>query len=204
MFARVGSKGAGFTGFELLIVIGLVGLLAWLVVSRFNDLAVNARNTERRLDTSIIAAELEAFYAIEGYYPASASSLPSYAQFISQGVPAPDTIAFLDPTGSFIDDSPTASTNAPATGYDPAEIPEGSQYTYAPYGCQLVTTDDPAASQPDAAAGSETETTADDQTDDEGTDGEGEAETDSFDNCQSYIIYAWLENSLVYSKISTN
>ena len=177
----------------MLIVVGLVGLLAWLVISRFSDLSTDARDTERRLDTSIIAAELEAFHAIEGHYPASATLLPSYAQFLTQGAPAPDTVAFLDPVGSFILDSPTASANAPATGYDPAEMPEGGQYTYAPYNCVGGVSTPPEDESP--AGEAEAETTGEDETVDD---------AENFDTCQSYVIYAWLEKDLVYSKVSVN
>lgn len=188
-------KSLGFTGFELLIVVGLVGLLAWLVISRFSGLSTDARDTERRLDTSIIAAELEAFHTIGGHYPASTTLLPSYAQYLTQGAPAPDTVAFLDPSGNFILDAPTASANAPATGYDPAEIPEGSQYTYAPYGCVA------AANVPEEDAGPADETEAETTGEDETVD---DTAAENFDTCQSYVIYAWMENDLVYSKVSVN
>lgn len=194
---RVNPKRLGFTGFELLIVIGLVGLLAWLVVSRFSDLSTVARNTERRLDLSIIAAELEAFHATVGHYPASATVLPSYSQFISQNSPTPDTIAYLDPVGNFIENAPTASTNLPATGYDPAETPEGSQYTYAPYNCSPTT---PAVAEPET----ETETDQTAEADPETSEDSVDETAESFDSCQSYVIYAWMENDLVYSKVSNN
>ncbi len=201
MLTKIRPKGSGFTGFELLIVIALVGLLAWLVVGRFSELATDARNTERRLDISIVSAELEALHSLQDHYPASASALPSYLRFTADGQPqaTPDTNAFIDPTGNFIQDSPTASTNAPTTGYDPAEIPDGGQYTYAPYGCSLAETGE--ATTNEAAADATNE-----ETTDETTDGTTEVdETDeNFSSCQSYVIYAWLEGDLVYSKVSTN
>ena len=197
---QIRPRGSGFTGFELLIVIGLVGLLAWLVVSRFSELATDARNTERRLDISIVSAELEAIHSLQDHYPASTSALPSYLRFTAEGEPqaTPDTNAFIDPTGNFIQDSPTASTNIPATGYDPAEIPEGSQYTYAPYGCSLAETGE--ATDDEVAA-----STTGEETTDETSDGTTEVdETDNFSSCQSYVIYAWLEGDLIYSKVSIN
>ena len=202
MSTGIRPKGFGFTGFELLIVIALVGLLAWLVVSRFGELSTDARNTERRLDISIVSAELEAFHSIEGNYPASTSSLPSYLQFTEDGQPraTADTNAFIDPVGNFIQDSPTASTNAPATGYDPSETPEGSQYTYAPYGCSVVEATEPTEeTAPDEAttdeAGQETDNGETTEVDETG---------ENFSSCQSYVIYGWLEGSLVYSKVSTD
>lgn len=204
MLTKIHPRSSGFTGFELLIVIALVGILAWLVVSRFSDLSTDARNIERRLDISIIAAELEGYKNAEGHYPPTASTLPSYSQFLNEGVPTSDTIAFLDPAGNPIEDSPTASTNIPTTGYNPDETPEGAQYTYAPYGCNPV--DQPQDTEAEDTGAEETpnneedssETEADGQAEDQPDD----TETEAFDTCQGYVLYAWLENDTVYSKVN--
>ena len=190
---------AGFTGFELLIVIALIGLLAWLVVSRFGDLAVVARDTERRLDVNILAAELEAFRADRGHYPASTAELAISPQVGSDGQiqGTPDSIVLFDPDNQPIQSSPTASTNPPSNGYSP-ERPDGSQYTYAPYSCNPVGPVAEAEAETDEAS-DEAEATENGQAEPEVED---ETEQQVFDRCQQYVIYAWLEAGGIYFKAS--
>lgn len=196
---------SGFTGFELLIVAALVGLLAWLVVGRFNGLAVISRDTERRVDINILADELESFHANLGHYPPSVSGLPSFPRPEPDGQTqvTADSGALFDPDGQLTQDSPTASTNAPATGYYGPERPDGPQYTYAPYSCNPIELPDEAGDEA-AEAGDEAatdETGEVDQTESGEAEAGDEAEV-SFDRCQQYVIYAWLESGGVYFKVS--
>ncbi len=196
MYMRRTSRAAGFTGFELLIVIALVGLLAWLVIIRFGNLAVIARDTERRLDLNILATELEGFQHDLGYYPPNFEVLTIFPQVDESGQTrlSPDTVALIDPDGNLSLVSPSASTNLPDTGYGP-DRPDGAQYTYAPYNCSLAETNPETEAVVDPAA----------------TEGEDETATDDipdadenivFDQCQQYVLYGWLESGQVYFKVS--
>ena len=197
MSTRIRPSATGFTGFELLIVIALVGLLAWLVVSRFGDLAVVARDTERRLDVNILAAELETFHADQGYYPPYVESLSIFPQTTEDGQQrlSPDAIALIDPSGRLVVASPTASTNIPASGYS-QDQPEGGQYTYAPYSCSLAPNPEASEEAPEETEADQTEASADETgaeaTEEEAAD-ETEADSELFSECQKYVIYAWLE-----------
>ena len=189
-------RAAGFTGFELLIVIALVGLLGWLVVSRFGSLAVIARDTERRLDLNILAAELEAFQHDQGHYPSNFEVLGIFPRVDESGQTqlSPDAVALIDPDGNLAMVSPTASTNLPDTGYGP-DRPDGAQYTYAPYNCSLVETNPGTEAVVDPAVTEGEDETATDDTPDVD-------ENPVFDQCQRYVLYGWLESGQIYFKVS--
>lgn len=64
-------KQRGFTIVELLIVIVVIGILAALVITTFSGIQQKGRNTERQTDINAIHAQLEAYYAQNGGYPAA-------------------------------------------------------------------------------------------------------------------------------------
>jgi len=61
---------SGFTIVELLIVIVVIAILATISVVAFNGVQMRARDAKRASDIATIAKALEAYYAVNGRYPA--------------------------------------------------------------------------------------------------------------------------------------
>lgn len=59
----------GFTIVELLIVVVVIGILAALVTVTYSEIQAKARNTNRQSDLQALQTQVEAFYAVQGYYP---------------------------------------------------------------------------------------------------------------------------------------
>ena len=91
-------KQRGFTIIELLIVIIVIGILALLVYTSFNNVTRDARNRERETDIKAIHSSLEAYYAQNGNYPTLANlNDSSWRDTNFRGF---DSAALQDPQGS--------------------------------------------------------------------------------------------------------
>ncbi len=65
----------GFTLFELLIVVGIIGLLTSILIVNYNSSKVKARDAKRISDIKKIQADLALYRDKNGYYPHSAATL---------------------------------------------------------------------------------------------------------------------------------
>lgn len=91
-------KQRGFTIIELLIVIIVIGILALLVYTSFNNVTRDARNRERETDVKALHSSLEAYYAQNGVYPTLANVNDS--TWRSTNLRGFDSAALQDPQGS--------------------------------------------------------------------------------------------------------
>lgn len=113
---KIQRKEQGFTIVELLIVIVVIGILALLVITTFTGIQQKARNTERTTDVTAIASHLEAYNAINGYYPTLANM--NDATFRTDNLKGLDVAAFADPK------APTVQTLSATAG--------ANVYSYVP------------------------------------------------------------------------
>lgn len=110
----------GFTIVELLIVIVVIGILAGLVITTFVGVQQKARDSERKTDVNGLHAQVEAYYAQNGFYPTFANMNDETATtgFRVVELKGLDNEAFRAPGG-------TATTFAAATATT-------TQYAYVP------------------------------------------------------------------------
>jgi len=108
------NKQSGFTIIELLIVIVVIGILAGLVLTTFNGIQQKARDTERETDVKALHAQLEAYWAQQGFYPSLTDMNDRAAGgFVATNMKGLDAGAFKDPKAAA-----TALIASPgATGY---------------------------------------------------------------------------------------
>lgn len=112
----------GFTLVELLVVIGIIGILASTVVVNVSRSRNRARDARRRADLKTLQTALEAYNDENGSYPTTVGAWVS-------GIPAltPTFLPVLptDPTGRFAG-SLTSCSGVTAPGY--AYKSNGSEY----------------------------------------------------------------------------
>ena len=65
----------GFTLLELLVVIGIIGLLASIIVVNLTGARKKARDIKRVADIRTIQPALESYYGKNGYYPTALSAM---------------------------------------------------------------------------------------------------------------------------------
>ncbi len=68
----------GFTIIELLIVIGIVGLLSAVVLSGLSTFRAQGRDARRISDLRLVQEYLDSYFAKCGYYPGSANGGPNH------------------------------------------------------------------------------------------------------------------------------
>lgn len=71
---RIINRKRGFTLVELLIVVGIIGILATLLMANFIGVRQRARDAQRKSDIRQIQSALEFYRSDLGTYPASLSS----------------------------------------------------------------------------------------------------------------------------------
>jgi len=80
MFKTKDNKQKGFTLLELLVVIGIIGLLASIIVVNLTGARKRARDTKRVADIRNIQTANEDYYGKNGKYPAKISDLVTGGQ----------------------------------------------------------------------------------------------------------------------------
>lgn len=97
------NKTNGFTLVELLIVIGIIGILATLLMSNFIGVRQRARDAQRKSDIRQIQSALEIYRSDQDTYPsATNSSVGACASSLTGGSPANTYMRKIpcDPSGS--------------------------------------------------------------------------------------------------------
>ncbi len=89
---------AGFTLLELLVVIGIIGLLVSVGISSFSTAQKKARDAKRKSDLKAIQSALEQYYSVCGFtYPVpSGGNVPSSIACASPSVTLMNSVP-LDP-----------------------------------------------------------------------------------------------------------
>ncbi len=80
MFKTKNNKQTGFTLLELLVVIGIIGLLASIIVINLTGARKRARDTKRIADVRTLQTSMEDYYGKNGKYPTLISDLVSGGQ----------------------------------------------------------------------------------------------------------------------------
>ena len=75
MFKTKNNNQKGFTLLELLVVIGIIGLLASVIVVNLTAARKKARDTKRIADVRNIQTAAESYYAKNGFYPTTIGQL---------------------------------------------------------------------------------------------------------------------------------
>lgn len=70
---KIYSRQAGFTLLELLVVIGIIGILVGIGSIAYSSAQTRARDSRRRGDIEAISKSLEQYYAVNITYPLSSS-----------------------------------------------------------------------------------------------------------------------------------
>lgn len=69
------SSNRGFTLVELLVSVGIIGVLASISMVSVNSIRGKARDSKRISDVKQVQNALEAYYSSGGYYPAAVSTV---------------------------------------------------------------------------------------------------------------------------------
>jgi prepilin-type N-terminal cleavage/methylation domain-containing protein len=88
---------SAFTVVELLIVITVIGILSALVLNTVQNTSAKARDSQRAHEASLIRKSLEAFQALNGYYPETSSIIGALLEL--------DPDALTDPNNILVNDS---------------------------------------------------------------------------------------------------
>lgn len=114
------SSQSGFTIVELLIVIVVIGILAALVVTTYSGIQAKGRDSQRQADLQALQTQIEAYYANNNYYPASADI--NSATWRTTNMKSLDIEAMTDPSSSAankgkLDTNAASATNKNVYGY---------------------------------------------------------------------------------------
>jgi len=98
-FTKINStKNVGYTLVEMVVVIGIMGVLTAIIYSSFDASKVQSRDQKRVSDISAIQIALEQYFQKNGIYPETLNGLVS-AKFMSS-IPT-DPITSLDYSGNY-------------------------------------------------------------------------------------------------------
>jgi prepilin-type N-terminal cleavage/methylation domain-containing protein len=101
----------GFTLIEIVVVIGIIGVLTVIILPSLSDVRTRNRDTERISDIGTIQLGLLNYYSKYGYYPDSLDSASTtLKQFITDA-------AFLDPDGNPYEYVPLKRSGTKCTYY---------------------------------------------------------------------------------------
>ncbi|MDO8511680.1 MAG: type II secretion system protein [bacterium] len=127
----------GFTLIELMVVIGIIGILSSLILVSLNLARSRARDGQRRNDIKQIMTALELYYASNGEYPNTSngvgkSSSPNDTWFTSSDSSWATFTAKLAPYLSLPKDPKQSASGWPGT----ANTYGYSYFSLKEYGCQ--------------------------------------------------------------------
>lgn len=138
------KKGKGFTLVELLIVVGLIGILMGAVVAVLNPAKffADSRDARRKSDLGVIQAALEMYYAQNSAYPTGAppfgGAWDPYLRQVPQEPQAGRSYCYQESAGDYLlcalmeGSDYTGSYPCTPAGGGPTPTPGGPTPTVAP------------------------------------------------------------------------
>jgi prepilin-type N-terminal cleavage/methylation domain-containing protein len=101
------TKKLGFTLIELIIVVGIIGLLSAIGIGSYSNVSRNARNEKRKADLRELKQAIEYYYSQNGAYPDSGSAWRGPLGSAWYSASYPDLMLPSLVTGGYISSFPT-------------------------------------------------------------------------------------------------
>ncbi len=78
----------GFTLVELLVVVLILGALAFVAIPRISESAGRAKAEACKTNVDLINSQIELYYATEGAWPTSTAAITGNTDYFPDGAPA--------------------------------------------------------------------------------------------------------------------
>lgn len=77
----------GFTLVELVVVVLILGALAFIAIPRISESAITAKKNACKTNVDLLNSQIELYYANNGTWPASLSTLTDDPNYFPDGAP---------------------------------------------------------------------------------------------------------------------